>query len=174
MNQKRIEVELGVFKSHIIECSFPVFCVKIILFDIVESKWFRWSLIVVLLQRIDVLACFSIPDVDFAIERGSHQDTLFLDELQNFHSLCMSLHLPFEVDAASIQNILDEVPPFELYLFFAKIIMLKFLEKLSIVIATEIHLIIDNVKQSISFVEATQSNTQVSIFFLAIFMFESQ
>lgn len=52
--------------------------------------------------------------------------------------------------------------------------MLKLLEKLPVVIATEIHLIIDDVKQAISLVETTQSNTQVSVFFLAIFMFESQ
>lgn len=174
LNQKRIEVELGVLKRNIFECSFPVFCVKIVLFYIVESKWLRRSLIVVLLQRIDVLACLCIPDVDPAIEGRCHQDTLLLDELQNFHSLCVSLHLPFEIDAASIQNILDEVSSFKLYFFFAKVIMLKFLEKLSVVIAAEIHFIINDVKQPISPVEATQSNTQVSVFFLAIFVLESQ
>lgn len=173
LNQKRVEVKLSVFKSHIFECSFSIFCVKIVFFDIVECKGFRWSLVVVLLQRIDVLACLCIPNVDPTIKRGSHQDTLFLDKLQNLYSFCVSFHLPFEVDAAFIQDIFDKVPPFELYHFFAKVIMLKFLEKLPVVIATEIHFIINDVKQSVSFVETTQSNTQVGVFFFAIFMLES-
>lgn len=51
--------------------------------------------------------------------------------------------------------------------------MLKFLEKLPVVIATEIHFIINDVKQSISFVETTQSNPQICVFFLTIFVLES-
>lgn len=107
LNQKRVEVKLSVLKGNIFECSFSVFCVKIVLLDVVECKWLRWSLIVILLQRIYVFACLSIPDVDSAIKRGSHQDTLFLDELQDLYSFCVGFHLPFEIDTTFIQDIFD-------------------------------------------------------------------
>lgn len=52
--------------------------------------------------------------------------------------------------------------------------MLQLLEKLLIIIAAQVHLIIHHVQQSIALIEAAQPHSQSRPFFLAIAMLEAE
>ncbi len=63
---------------------------------IIEGNWLRDRLVIILLQWIDVISIFCVPEFDFFIIRTSNYDVFLLNELDKFNDFMVDLDLPID------------------------------------------------------------------------------
>ena len=159
IDHKGVEIEIGRSNLDAFKGLLAIFGVEVVLLGVVVGKGLGRSLVVVLLQRVQVLSCLCVPDLDLAVEGGGHDDVSFLDVLQHFDRFGVGLDLPLELDGGPIDHILDDVLPLELELFLSQVALEQILKEAQLV-ASQGHFFIDHVQQSVLAVVATEADSQ--------------
>ena len=94
IDDKGVEVKVSGSNLDSLEGFLPVLSVEVAFLGVIEGKGLRRSLIVVLLQGVEILACLCMPDFNFTVEGRGHDDISILNVLEHLDGLGVGFNLP--------------------------------------------------------------------------------
>ena len=130
-----------------------------------------------MLQRVDVLPTFRVPDLYFLVKRASYNQILVLNILYTLYNLRMRLNGPLFADdlvtiVFRLKNSVNNLSSLTLSFLFVVVGRLHIIHYPLETVACQIHFIINNIQAFILIRETTASYPNRTVLLLLIKMLE--